>query len=157
MTNSVQQVAIVGTGVIGASWATAFLARGLDVTASDPAPDAETVLRQTVAAQWSVMEQIGLAPGASLQRLHFEVSPEAAVAKADFVQENGPERLDIKRDLFHHLDQVTPAHALIRQAPRPLLSASFRTLAPATLSVWFSVTPLIRRILSRWLKSGADG
>jgi len=96
MTNSAQQVAIVGTGVIGASWATAFLARGLDVTASDPAPDAETVLCQTVAAQWSVMEQIGLAPGASLERLHFEASPEAAVAKADFVQENGPERLDIK-------------------------------------------------------------
>src|SRR5260370_40726506 len=113
MTNSVQQVAIVGTGVIGASWATAFLARGLDVTASDPAPDAETVLRQTVAAHWSVMEQIGLAPGASLQLLAFEASPEAGGAKADFVQENGPERLDIKRDLFHHLDQVTPAHALI--------------------------------------------
>jgi len=59
------------------------------------------------------MEQIGLASRASLQRLHFEASPEAAVAKADFVQENGPERLDIKRDLFRRLDQVTPGHALI--------------------------------------------
>jgi len=38
MTTSVQQVAIVGTGVIGASWATAFLARGLDVTAAIPRP-----------------------------------------------------------------------------------------------------------------------
>ena len=130
MTNSVQQVAIVGTGVIGASWATAFLARGLDVTASDPAPDAETVLRQTVAAQWSVMEQIGLAPGASLQRLHFEVTPEAAVAKADFVQENGPERLDIKRDLFHHLDQVTPAHALIATSSSTITVSEFQDACP---------------------------
>jgi carnitine 3-dehydrogenase len=130
MTNSVQQVAIVGTGVIGASWATAFLARGLDVTASDPAPDAETVLRQTVAAQWSVMEQIGLAPGASLQRLHFEASPEAAVAKADFVQENGPERLDIKRDLFHHLDQVTPAHALIATSSSTITVSEFQDACP---------------------------
>jgi 3-hydroxyacyl-CoA dehydrogenase len=60
MTNRVQRVAIVGTGVIGASWATAFLARGLDVTASDPAPNAETALRQTVEAQWPAMEQIGI-------------------------------------------------------------------------------------------------
>ena len=35
---SVQRIAIVGTGTIGASWATHFLARGFDVTATDPAP-----------------------------------------------------------------------------------------------------------------------
>ena len=50
MTNPIQHVAIVGTGVIGSSWTTAFLARGLDVTASDPAPGAETALRRAVEA-----------------------------------------------------------------------------------------------------------
>jgi ammonia channel protein AmtB len=47
-----QTVAIIGTGVIGASWATCFLARGLDVIATDPAPGAEERLRAQVAAQW---------------------------------------------------------------------------------------------------------
>jgi carnitine 3-dehydrogenase len=126
MTNSVQHVAIVGTGVIGASWATAFLARGLHVTANDPAPDAESVLRQTVAAQWPAMVQIGLASGASLQRLHFEASLEAAVAEADFVQENGPERLDFKRDLFHRLDQVTPAHTLVATSSSTITVTEFQ-------------------------------
>ena len=40
MRTPIKRVAIVGTGVIGASWATAFLARGMDVVASDPAPNA---------------------------------------------------------------------------------------------------------------------
>jgi carnitine 3-dehydrogenase len=52
MTTPITRVAIVGAGVIGASWATAFLARGMDVVASDPATGAEDALRKTVDAQW---------------------------------------------------------------------------------------------------------
>ena len=59
MTGPIRHVAIVGAGVIGASWATAFLARGLDVVATDPAPGAEANLFRTVAGQWSAMERIG--------------------------------------------------------------------------------------------------
>ena len=58
MSTPVTRVAIVGTGVIGASWATAFLAGGMDVVASDPAPGAEDALRRTV--EWPVMAQVGL-------------------------------------------------------------------------------------------------
>jgi 3-hydroxyacyl-CoA dehydrogenase len=126
MTNRVQRVAIVGTGVIGASWATAFLARGLDVTASDPAPNAETALRQTVEAQWPAMEQIGLSPAASPRRLHFVASPEAAVADAGFVQENGPERIDLKRDLFYRLDGAAPPNALIATSSSTIMVSEFQ-------------------------------
>ena len=66
---TVQRVAVVGTGVIGASWAAHFLAHGLDVTASDPAPGAEARLRADVAAHWPVLERFGLAEGASQERL----------------------------------------------------------------------------------------
>ena len=48
----VHRVAIVGTGVIGASWATHYLARGFDVVATDPAPGAEAALRAYVDASW---------------------------------------------------------------------------------------------------------
>src|SRR4051794_34696875 len=126
MAGAVQQVSIIGTGVIGASWATAFLARGLDVTASDPAPHAETVLRQTIDAQWHAMEQIGLSPGASPQRLRFVESPEAAVSEADFVQENGPERIDIKRDLFHRLDEAAPPQAVIATSSSTITVSEFQ-------------------------------
>jgi carnitine 3-dehydrogenase len=109
----VQRVAVVATGVIGASWATVFLAWGLDVTASDPAPGAEDALRRAVEAQWPAMEAVGLASGASRDRLRFASSPEDAVADAQFVQENGPERLDLKRDLFRRLDDAAPVDTIL--------------------------------------------
>jgi carnitine 3-dehydrogenase len=108
MSTPVTRVAIVGTGVIGASWATAFLAAGMDVVASDPAPGAEDALRRTVDTQWPVMAQVGLSSGASKERLRFTASPEDAVADVGFVQESGPERLDVKRELFRRLDQAAP-------------------------------------------------
>jgi 3-hydroxyacyl-CoA dehydrogenase len=88
---SIRTVALVGTGVIGASWASLFLAKGLDVVATDPAPDAEAKLRATVARQWPAMESLGLAPAASQNRLRFSASLEETVSNADFVQENGPD------------------------------------------------------------------
>jgi carnitine 3-dehydrogenase len=113
MSTPITRVAIIGAGVIGASWATAFLARGIDVVASDPAPGAEEALRKTVDAQWPAMQQIGLSPTASTQRLRFAASPEDAVVDAGFVQESGPERLEIKLDLFRRLDEAAPPDALL--------------------------------------------
>jgi len=78
----VKRVAIVGTGVIGASWAAHFLAHGLDVVATDPAPGAESQLRAEVQACWPLLEQLGLREGASPDRLSFTPDPAAAVADA---------------------------------------------------------------------------
>lgn len=109
----VKRVAVVATGVIGASWAAYFLARGLDVDATDPSPGAEQRLRSAVARHWAVLEQQGLAPGARQDRLNFHPTLEGAVLAADFVQESGPERLDFKADLFCRLDIAAPPHALL--------------------------------------------
>jgi 3-hydroxyacyl-CoA dehydrogenase len=126
MTTPITRVAIVGAGVIGASWTSAFLARGMDVVASDPAPGAEDALRKTVDAQWPAMQQIGLSPTASWERLRFVVLPEDAVADAGFVQENGPERLDIKRDLFRRLDQAAPPNALLATSTSTIMISEFQ-------------------------------
>ena len=111
----IARAAVVGTGVIGASWATVFLARGLHVAAADPALGAEDALRRAVEAQWPAMEAMGaVSPGAAPdRRLRFASSAEDAVAGAQFVQENGPERLDLKRDLFRRLDDAAPAEAIL--------------------------------------------
>jgi len=126
MTTPITRIAIIGAGVIGASWATAFLARGMDVVASDPAPGAEEALRKTVDAQWPAMQQIGLSPGASTERLRFAASPEDAVADAGFAQENGPERLDIKRDLFCRLDEAAPPDALLATSTSTITISEFQ-------------------------------
>ena len=123
----IQRVAVVATGVIGASWAACFLARGLEVTAADPAPGAEGALRGAVEAHWPVLERMGLAPGASPDRLRFAPSPEAAVEGAQFVQENGPERLDLKRELFRRLDAAAPADAILASSSSTLAISEVQT------------------------------
>jgi 3-hydroxyacyl-CoA dehydrogenase len=100
----VATVAVVGTGVIGAGWAALFLARGLDVVASDPAAGAEQRLRADVARFWPALVATGLAEDASPDRLTFTADAGDAAAAADFVQESGPERAELKDRLFAALD-----------------------------------------------------
>jgi 3-hydroxyacyl-CoA dehydrogenase len=124
---SIHHVAVVGTGVIGASWAAYFLARGLTVSATDPAPDAEAKLRAAVAAHWPVLAQFGLAEGASPDRLAFHAEPERAVEAADFVQENGPEREDLKQDLFRRLDAAAAPDVILSTSSSGLLVSRIQT------------------------------
>ena len=109
----VRRVAVVGTGTIGASWAVQYLASGLDVIATDPWPGAEARLRAYVDASWDAATELGLAPGASRDRLDFTSDTRAAVADADFVQENAPEILEEKITLFGELDAAAPVDAII--------------------------------------------
>ena len=109
----VRRIAIVGTGVIGASWAALYLARGFDVVATDPGPKAEANLRKYINEAWSDLTAIGLSPGASRDRLIFASSLAGAVAGADLVQENGPERPDFKMKLFADIDEATPVTSII--------------------------------------------
>ncbi|WP_448609239.1 3-hydroxyacyl-CoA dehydrogenase NAD-binding domain-containing protein [Geodermatophilus sp. URMC 60] len=120
---TVRRVAVVGTGVIGASWAAHFLAHGLDVTATDPAPGAEERLRADVAAIWPTLTPT---EGGSPERLAFTADPAEAVADADFVQENGPEREDVKHELFAALDAAA--------RPGVVLASSSSGMLPSVIA-----------------------
>ena len=109
----IQNVAIVGTGVIGASWAAYYLSRGLNVIATDPGPNAEANLRKYVDEAWKTLSTNGLSPNASRDRLTFEPRMATALATADFVQENAPERPDFKIKLFAEMDDATPPDSIL--------------------------------------------
>jgi 3-hydroxyacyl-CoA dehydrogenase len=109
----IRKVAIIGTGVIGASWASLYLAHGLDVATTDIAPNAEAALRHFVDGAWPALTRFGLAPGASRERLTFSVDLHKALSDADFVQENGPERPDFKTKLFADLDASLPVTTIL--------------------------------------------
>lgn len=127
MNRDIRTVTVVGTGVVGASWAALFLARGLDVVATDVAPDAEETLRQFVDNAWPALERLGLEPGASRSRLRFEPKLEEAIETADFVQENGPERLSFKHDLFAKLDAALPPEVVIASSSSGLTMSEVQT------------------------------
>jgi 3-hydroxyacyl-CoA dehydrogenase len=130
-TKPIRRIAIIGTGVIGASWTAQFLAKGLDVIATDVAPDAEASLRRFVAAAWPALERLGLAPGASQTRLTFTSDPTAAVQNADFVQENGPERIEFKKKLYRQLDELLPADVIIASSSSGLTMSAIQSDCPS--------------------------
>jgi 3-hydroxyacyl-CoA dehydrogenase len=89
------------------------LGQGLDVIASDPASGAAERLRAAVESHWPALQRLGVDPGASIDRLGFVASPEDAVADAEFVQESGPECLEVKQALFSRLDAAASATAVL--------------------------------------------
>jgi 3-hydroxyacyl-CoA dehydrogenase len=126
----ISKVAIIGTGVIGASWAALFLAKGLDVVATDIAPNAETSLRRFVDGAWPALERLGLAAGASPMRLVFTADLSEAIRGADLVQENGPERIDFKKKLYGQLDELLPSDVIIASSSSGLTMSEIQSGAP---------------------------
>jgi carnitine 3-dehydrogenase len=106
-------VAVLGTGVIGTSWAAHFLRHGLSVVATDPAAGAEDRLRAGVAAI-----------GAPAERLRFTDDVGAAAAAADFVQENGPEREDVKLAVIAAADAAARPDVVIASSSSGLLPSA---------------------------------
>ncbi|MET8571747.1 3-hydroxyacyl-CoA dehydrogenase NAD-binding domain-containing protein [Streptomyces sp. NPDC004783] len=111
------RVAVVGTGVIGASWTTLFLTHGHEVVATDPAPAAEERLRAAVTADQG--------------RLSFTPDLAEAVADAGFVQENGPERLELKDDVFAVLDAASPPATILASSSSGLLPSRIQQACAA--------------------------
>src|SRR5258706_2531043 len=124
---SIQRVAIIGTGVIGASWAALFLANGLEVVATDVAPGAEAALRRFVDQAWPALTRLGLAPTASRSKLTFVPDLPAAVKGVDLVQENGPERIDFKKKLYQQLDELLPADVIIASSSSGLTMSEIQS------------------------------
>ena len=108
-----KQLSVIGTGVIGNGWISRALAQGFDVVAFDPMEGAEARTRNAVKNAWPSLEKLGLADGASQERLRFVDSMEAAVENADLVQENVPERLELKREILAKLDAAAPSATII--------------------------------------------
>ena len=106
-------VCVIGAGVIGASWTALFLAHGLNVVVNDPQPNIETTLKGALLKIAPTLRELGL-PHESLDRsLRFEPDLERAVAGADLVQENGPERPEWKQQLWARIENAVPKHALL--------------------------------------------
>src|ERR1700754_938198 len=123
----VRRIAIIGTGAIGASWTALFLAKGLEVIATDIAPDAEASLKRFVQAAWPALERLGLAPGASQSKLAFTADLRAAVGAVDFVQENGPERIDFKKKLYRELDELLRPDVIIASSSSGLTMSEIQS------------------------------
>lgn len=136
-------VAVVGAGTIGLSWTTLMLAKGHTVRVTDPRPDLESAVRD------AVREFAPTVPGFTgdaeelLSRLEIVGSVEDAVDGVQAVQENGPERLEFKQDLFATIEKAVPADALILSSTSGLTpsSMSSKMASPGRLVVGHPFNP----------------
>jgi carnitine 3-dehydrogenase len=118
---SVRRVAVVGAGTIGASWAAYFLAKGLEITVSDPSPGAESLLKRTIESAWPILRTLGMHSNARPDAWRFVRDPVAAVEGCDFVQESAPERYEVKQGLLPAISAVLPAEVVIASSSSGLL------------------------------------
>ena len=124
---------VVGGGVIGISWAALFLAHGLHVTITDPEPGIEPLVRAGLAEVAPTLSALGLPTSDLTDRtdaLRFEPDLALAVADADVVQENGPERADLKQQLWAQIEEAAPRDALFASSssgiPATTIAAGMR-------------------------------
>ena len=115
-------IGLLGTGVIGASWASLFLARGHHVTAYDPGPDSAAQTEAFITRAWPQLEAIGLmVEGADPGAIRFVDSPEAAVEGAVFIQESVPEQLPIKIEMYQRIEPHLGREAVLATSASGLL------------------------------------
>ncbi|MEM7732583.1 MAG: 3-hydroxyacyl-CoA dehydrogenase NAD-binding domain-containing protein [Pseudomonadota bacterium] len=107
-----EHTAVLGAGVIGASWTALFLASGRSVAVFDP-EDAEASVRDYVERAWPTMQALGLTERGDPDRMRFVGSAAEAVEGAGFVQENVPERVAIKHATFAEIEPVLAEGAVV--------------------------------------------
>src|ERR1700751_1386953 len=141
--NRYSKVAVIGAGVIGASWTALFLAHGLAVVVNDPGPDVETILRDYIRNSLSTLKQLGLPTDNLEKRLSFEADLERSVPGADLVQENGPERIEFKQDLWARIGKVVGGHTLMlsSSSAKTATEQALKTSRPERLLVGHPFNP----------------
>lgn len=137
-------ITCIAGGLIGGGWAAYFLSQGHNVIAWDPADDGESRLRAQVVEAWPHLERLGLAEGASPDRLTYTNDLNAAVKNADFIQESAPEILSLKQDLMAEIDAAAPLDCIIASSTSGLLMTEMqaKTTHPARFVVGHPFNPV---------------
>jgi len=123
-----KKVAVIGGGLIGMSWTSLFLARGLTVVVVEPRPEAESELRNFVAAAWPKLQALGLTSSETPRHAEFSGAI-GSLTDIDFVQENGPDRIEVKRQLVRALEQVIAPEVVIASSTSSLLASEIQSAA----------------------------
>ncbi|MEN3793529.1 3-hydroxyacyl-CoA dehydrogenase NAD-binding domain-containing protein [Fulvimarina sp. MAC3] len=124
----IERVAVIGTGLIGAGWATVFLAKGIDVLAIDPAPDASAKLEAAIRSMWPALVELGEAAGEpDLDHLRFAAAPGPELSEVQLVQENAPEKLEMKRALFAEVERFVKPDTILASSTSALLIGDVQT------------------------------
>jgi 3-hydroxyacyl-CoA dehydrogenase len=122
-----RRAAIIGTGLIGQGWAIVFARQGWDVRLYDVDAAMLAEARGLIRQQLNELESHGLLTGADavIERVHVASSLRDALEGASYIQENSPEKLEIKRALFSELDAAAEPQAVIGSSTSSIPASLF--------------------------------
>ncbi len=125
-------IAIVGSGLIGRAWATVFASHGCSVALHDVAPGAAEAARAHIGSNLEELAGHGLVadPAGSLSRIRVARDLTDVLTGADLVQENGPETVAAKQQLFAEMDALCPPSTILASSTSFIMASVFsETLA----------------------------
>ncbi|MEM8949833.1 MAG: 3-hydroxyacyl-CoA dehydrogenase NAD-binding domain-containing protein [Pseudomonadota bacterium] len=153
--------AVLGAGVIGASWTALFLAAGKSVAVYDVADDAEKTVRAYVENAWPTLSALGMTDRGDPEALTFHQTPSQAIERAGFVQESVPERIAIKHELYSEIEDALDPDTLVASSASGLtlseMQAGWRNPARFVLGHPFNPPHLIPLVEVMGNEKTADG
>ena len=132
MASSERNVAIVGAGLIGRAWAVIFARAGWNVRLTDPHIPTLKAAPRLIRDELHALARHGLAadPDGAISRVSAAASLVEAVVDVEFVQENGPEKVENKLAIFGQLDRLAPKHALLVSSTSAITASRFTEALP---------------------------
>src|SRR4051812_9938352 len=132
MRTTERRVAIVGAGLIGRAWAAIFARAGWKVRLTDPHAETLAAAPGLVRDELQALARHGLAadPDGAAARVSVASSVRDAVEGVEFVQENGPENIEQKINIFADLDRLAPREALLVPSTSAIVASRFTELLP---------------------------
>lgn len=123
------KVAIIGSGFIGRAWAISFARAGHDIALwdkDDGAAEKALAYIEGVLPDLEANDLLnGHSPGAVRGRMRAATTLEDAMAGADYVQENTPEVVDIKKEMFARLDALAGPDTILASSTSAILPSKF--------------------------------
>jgi L-gulonate 3-dehydrogenase len=132
MASTERNVAIVGAGLIGRAWAAIFARAGWNVRLTDPHVPTLAAAPRLIRDELQALARHGLAddPDGAIARVSIAGSLKEAVMDVEFVQENGPEKVEEKRIIFTELDKLAPSDALLVSSTSAITASRFTEMLP---------------------------
>ena len=124
---TIHTVGLIGTGVIGGGWAARTLHCGLDVIAADVNPAMEAWIRGAIErAQPALDELTADAPTPPRGAFTFTTDLEEVAARADFIQENVPEQLEVKQRVLETVSRAAPREVIIASSTSGIMPSDMQ-------------------------------
>ena len=124
-----KKIAIVGTGLIGRSWSIVFARAGFEVWLWDPVEGAVSTAIKLIKEGLPSLAEENLLTGCSVEqvfgRVHASDSLEDALDGADHLQENAPERVEIKKELYHQIDRLVGPQTVLASSTSGIVASHF--------------------------------